>query len=220
MSTLPSATCPRIFDLNGGTRVFLVRAGPGRRSQKERLSGECDLSHQPDSGKTRRTERIQGKVAEALPILITKNSKFDGATIQTRPVLFHDGQPKSVNAYHIYKDVTNDAFRDGMVEEAGPDYFWTHGMNRSDLTTLTTIVVFCGTETIYRMLKLVNCHTRILVGSGAIIPIMFPIGAPPALALGMGPNAGNAMYWGHVTKTEHQDAQPTKKKIKISDTVT
>ena len=70
-----------------------------------------------------------------------------------------------------------------MVENASNDYFWTHGINRTNVNIMTTIVVFCGTETIYRVLRATGCNSRLLVASGGIIPVMFPIGAVHPLHL-------------------------------------
>ena len=204
---LPMVDTSYIFEMTGGSRIFLIRGGPGNRSTKERTTGKCDLSMSQDSGQNRITAHVQSTVAHALEGISTRVNKFTGPSavrVQTRPILFHDGQPKSIDAYEIYKSCVHGPFDDGMVdapEVVTADFFWSR-INRTDAAVLNTIFVFAGTKTIYRVLAAVNCHARIIAASGTVIPVVFPVVGKPSLGIGMGPFAPNCLRWGNVTEEE------------------
>lgn len=210
--TLPDAKCPLFFDLIGGTRVFLVRGGPGVRSSKERTDGKCDLSFKRgDYSDAKRTEHVQTVIAEEIEKIITTNNKFDGAIINTVPTVYHDGQPKSIDSYDIFREMTSIAYTDGMSdvkddEKIDANYFWNHGINRTDSKTITSIIVFAGMKTILQVLKASGCFSRITCAAGGIIPVMVPISGNMSVALGMGPYAHSALRWGSVTKDEYDMA--------------
>lgn len=218
---LPDVSCPIIFNIAGGTRVFLVRAGPGERSSKERTDGKCNLSFKSDDKPNHRTDEVQSKVALELEGIISRVNNFKGATIDTLPTIFHDGQPKSVHSYNVFRSVAAMPHNDGMKDapdEVTADYFWNYGMNRTDVKTLTSIIVFAGTKTIYSVLAAANSYSRIIVGAGAIVPVMFPINGMPSVAIGMGEFAPNAMRWGIVTEEESltEDESLTEKSLPVA----
>mgnify|MGYP000282776735 CR=1 FL=1 len=224
MAALPKITFDKIFDMVGGSRVYLIRAGPGNRSVKERTEGKCDLSFSNDHGQTNITDYVQSTVARALEEITTRNNKFTGPSktrVVTRPLIFHDGQPKSIDAYNIYKSSVHGPFDDGMklapesmtIADVTADFFWSH-LNRTDASVLNTIFVFSGTETIYRVLAAANCHARLLAGSGTVIPVVFPVVGKPSMGIGMGPFAPNFLRWGNITEEEAaavSKTPPTKK---------
>lgn len=211
---LPEFQCPAIFNLVGGTRIFLVRGGPGKRGMVERTTGKCEVSN-TSVDVPYKTRVISDRLAVQLETLLTTTNRFDGARIDPVPTVFHDGAPKSIDSFLGFTSTTLMSFRDGMVnapEQVDATYFWDHphGRNFTNIDVLKTVVVFCSMETIYRVLlvgKIITPTSRIFCGSGGIVPVMFPIQAPASLAVGMGPFANGALRWGLVTEEEYNGVQ-------------
>lgn len=207
---LPDVEVPQIFKIQGGTRMFLVRGGPGRRSDIERTIGENKLSHEPDTQKTLRTVDTHLQVAQQMERLINVVSKFSGADVRYYPHVYHDNGPKSVFSYEIFKERTPMAFHDGMADPK-TNNFWKHGLNRTNPDVLKTIIVFASTKTIYQVLRQAQMLGRITCAAGGIIPVMFPTHGQPSLCVGMGPWAHGALRWGFVTNQEYDTGQLSKK---------
>ena len=207
---LPDVDVPQIFKIQGGTRMFLVRGGPGKRSDVERTVGENRLSHGPDTEKSLRTVDTHLEVAQQMERLTNVVSKFSGADIRYYPHVYHDHGPKSVYAYEIFKERTPMAFRDAMDDPKTND-FWKHGLNRSNPDLLKTVIVFASTKTIYQVLRQAQMLGRITCAAGGIIPIMFPTHGQPSICVGMGPWAHGALRWGLVTNQEYEAGQTNKK---------
>ncbi len=207
--TLPEVNVPIIFDMVGGTRVFLVRSGPGNRSKKECGNGKCDLSMVPDFGRHSATDDVQAAATLALEPLLTTLNKFDqNVRIVARPHVFHDGSSKSRDAYDIFMERKRVAFYDGMKdapEQVDAAYFWSK-LNRKDAGILNTFVVFASTETIYKVMNSAGCTARLLCAAGAIVPTVFPVVGKPSVGIGLGPNANGCMRWGNVTEEEFVSA--------------
>jgi len=207
--TLPQVIVPTIFDMVGGTRIFMVRAGPGNRSRKECANGKCDLSMIPDVGRHSATDDVQAAATLALEPLLTTLNKFDqNVRIVSRPHVFHDGSSKAHDAYDIFMERKRMAFYDGMKaapEQVDASYFWSK-VNRTDASILNTFVVFASTETIYKVMQSAGCTARLLCAAGAIVPTVFPVVGKPSIGIGLGPNANGCMRWGNVTEEEFVSA--------------
>ena len=81
------------------------------------------------------------------------------------------------------------------------------GVNRVDKDTITTVILFCSLETIYKILRecdLVTPTGRICMPSGGIAMINLPIGGLPSFSIAAGPFASNAMHWGTDTEAEYR----------------
>ena len=87
---LPPTKCPEIFEITGGTRLFLVSGGPGHRLTREREAGKCELSH----GGLERTNQdmafVPAYVTAELSTYFRTPSLFEGAALSTCPVVWHD----------------------------------------------------------------------------------------------------------------------------------
>lgn len=72
--------------------------------------------------------------------IIRVPSLFDGAEIDFVPDVWHDGAPKSVMSYDMFKQVGMFKHVDKMqdlVAEPSVDLFWEQGLNRTDVKTLS-----------------------------------------------------------------------------------
>lgn len=70
------------------------------------------------------------------------------------PTVWHDGAPKSVWSYDIFKRTALYKFRDSAAAGGTADRFWENGINRTDKNVVTTAVLFCSLQTIYRIIGL------------------------------------------------------------------
>ena len=203
---LPPVECPCIFYISGGTRLILVSGGPGQRLTAERELGKCGLSHGGVDQANDDFAWVQQRVTEALPQFFRTPSNFEGAEQNHVPTVWHDGAPKSVWSYNIFKRTALYKFRDGAAAGDTADSFWENGINRTDKNVVTTVVLFCSLQTIYRIMLACNLITptaRIAIPSGGIACITIPIGAPASFSMAAGPFASNALYWGTVTEQEY-----------------
>lgn len=117
-------------------------------------------------------------------------------------------------------------FVDGMGDtpshEVDANFFWSR-RNTTDPTLLNTFMVFCSMQTIAGVLNKIGMPGRSICGAGAFVPVICPVCAPAALALGMGPNAANFMHWGNITAEEKAaqealtagDDEPQTKKLRL-----
>lgn len=231
---LPSdCKCPAMFYTSGGTCLICVSGGPGNRFTQERMRGKCEVSHTGADQVNSALDFVPIKVTRALKEFIRTPSNFKGADRNCIPVVYHDGAPKSEHSYQVFVQTALYSFRDGMPaadgtgdeaagagageeaagagtgEAAGKvtaDYFWQNGLNRSDVNTVKTAVLFCSLETIYRILRKCNLITpsaRITMPSGGIAVINLPIGALPSFSIAAGPFASHTLHWGTVTEQEY-----------------
>ena len=206
---LPEVNCPCMFDITGGTRLFCVSNGPGQRVAREREAGKCEVSHGGEDPVHADFAFVPAKVTkELLPFLRTP-SRFAGAKQMFRPSVWHDGTPKSAFSYDVFRRTALYDFEDCMHESAAPataDVFWEKALNRTDTDTVTTVLLFCSLETMYRILRKCNLITRvarICMPSGGFFEINIPIGAPASFTIAAGPYASNALHWGTVNQAEH-----------------
>ena len=196
----------------------MVHAGPGKRVVLERQQGKCDISEVVNDGVIPGhglTETSQVTASVELEALVTTLSRFDGATQDLVPQVFHDMAEKSIYSYDIFKTHARMKFRDGMkrLRDAGieltPTAWWDHGTNRKDIMRQTSVVVFCSMQTIYQVLAAANILGRFTSASGGITVVNFPIGGQPSLCLGQGTMARGNLRWGVVTEDETQHGYNT-----------
>lgn len=213
MSDLPHVELPKIFALGGGCRLFLVRSGPGAKSKIERETGApaLTLSQAADATVTPITRWTQQRVAVGVEPYLTGLNKFEKPSLRVvpKPVVFHDGALKSMASYNLFVEQTPIPFVDGMTDapaEADADFFWSK-INRTNPQVLETFVVFCGMDTIARVLSYAGHAGRAICGAGAIVPVVLPVAAPPIVVVGMGPNDRNWLHWGNITKEEEAAQQ-------------
>jgi|688.fasta_scaffold40918_4 hypothetical protein len=220
LPVLPIFKCPAIFDISGGTRVFCVLGGPGQRTEVERSQGKHghDLSTNTivDQPSYVLTKEVVTKVVKALEEITRVVPYFDGAAIDYIPDVWHDGAPKSVMSYEIFKQVAQFRHVDKMkdsTKQASIDVFWEEALNRSDVTLVKTVIVFCSNESLGRILRgtnLVLPNARTCAASGVIIPINIPINVQASICLGCGPLAHQDLHWGTTTEQEYQAIQLSK----------
>ena len=265
-AVLPQFACPAIFDISGGTRLFCVMGGPGKRMEVERTHGKYghDLSTTTivDQPWDMATKEVVTKVAEALPGIIRTPSFFNGVNVDYRPTVWHDGAPKSVMSYNVFKQIAMFPYVDAMkgpptmgrvrrellegrwtragqkyvletygympddddeflaLEGYRPeddvfdcefapsvDYFWEHALNRVDNKLVKTVILFCSSESLGRILRgtnLVTQDARICTPSGGIVPITIPIGVQASVGICCGPYGHHAMHWGSTTEAEYR----------------
>ena len=222
---LPSdVKCPAIFDISGGTRLFCVSGGPGHRFTQERMRGKCEVSHTGVDQVNSAMDFVPIEVTRALKEFFRTPSNFKGADENFIPVVYNDGAPKSRHSCQVFMQTALYSFRNGMdaADDTGDEaagagageaagkvtanYFWQNGLNRSDVNTVKTAVLFCSLETIYRILRKCNLITpsaRITMPSGGIAVINLPIGALPSFSIAAGPFASHTLHWGTVTEQEY-----------------
>ena len=202
---LPPFECPSIFNISGGTRLILISGGPGQRLKAERELGKCDLSHGGVDQVNDDFAWVPQRVAQELPQFFRTPSHFAGAKQVLDPTVWHDGAPKSVWSYDIFKRTVLYKFRDSAAAGGTADHFWENGINRTDRNVVTTAILFCSLQTVYRIMLACNLITptaRIAMPSSAIAIITIPIGAPASFSMAAGPFASNVLHWGTVTEQE------------------
>jgi hypothetical protein len=219
-TSLPAFKCPAIFEISGGTRVFCVMGGPGQRTEVERTQGKhghtLSTNTIVDQPSCVLAKEVVTKVVKALEEITRVIPYFDGAAIDYIPDVWHDGAPKSVMSHEIFEQVAQFRHVNKMkdsTKHASIDVFWEEALNRTDVTLVKTVIVFCSNESLGRILRGTNLllpNARTCAASGVIIPINIPINAQASLCLGCGPFAHHDLQWGTTTKEEYQAMQPSK----------
>ena len=159
-----SVNQPLIFGATGGTRLFLIRSGPGKRASLEYKNGFTHgVSDNPFDDPDLQVGRVQAMmIAEGLRDKInSSHSKFMrqcGVSYAVDELqFFHDGTSKSVFTYeHVfahYRSVKADGMKDKPTEV--PCLQWIHekAFNNVDKSVLKPVVLFASFETIQRLLE-------------------------------------------------------------------
>lgn len=221
---------PQIFDRVGGTRLFLVSGGPCQRLARERTDGVCDISNAKPHAYNQDFSFVAQKMTQELEAYLNTAALYPGARQDNRPTIWHDGRLKSIGSYDIFKRTALYGFDDALkhldysiadtVDMAA--YFWKHGLNREDRSTVRTAILFCGVETMYRILRkcgLITETSRIQIASGGFFTVNVPIGARPSFTLGMGPFGRQSLCWGNATKTEAETKNGVQEEDAAEETV-
>lgn len=188
--------------------------GPGQRTEVERTQGKhghtLSTNTIVDQPSCVLAKEVVTKVVKALEEITRVIPYFDGAAIDYIPDVWHDGAPKSVMSHEIFEQVAQFRHVNKMkdsAKHASIDVFWEEALNRTDVTLVKTVIVFCSNESLGRILRGTNLllpDARTCAAGGVIIPINIPINAQASVCLGCGPFAHHNLQWGTTTKEEYQ----------------
>lgn len=172
---LPMRPQGLVFNVVGGTRMILIRAGPGKRSDLEHQHGYVEgVSNNPVDEPSAVTTLTQAAlIGQGLPSFITQGkSPFlarDGIRFPLRGIqVFHDGEPKSratfdaVMSYLPKGEASQSTlpaadctFVDGMKRKPSTVSYlqWLrYAAFHDDFAVLRPVVVFAGWNTMQRVL--------------------------------------------------------------------
>jgi hypothetical protein len=201
---------PWLSHNNPGVRLICVSGGPCTSLDAEVASGTQVFSEAK--------QFVAEKAVEGLRPFLTTPSNFAHPPFDSKPIVFHDGRPKSKGTYEVFKAKSLMAFEDGMSPPSSSRFqvhvgiVWYTIINRlvENATTTRPVILFCSVNTMYRILRTLNLITdtaRIIISSGGYLVINIPRHALPSFNVGCGPWAWQSLVWAVNTKDEYHAYQ-------------
>ena len=176
---------PLVFTATGGTRAFIVRAGPGNRADLEYLNGFVSgvSDRNTDTPSVANGVEQANKVSNGLREMIAASgSKFledANVSYNTRPTRFyHDGEAKSLFTFsHVmarFRGVSEDGMMNRPQSLSILEWIETDAFRNRDSSVLETIVLIVGFDTMQRLftkagIHAENCYWGPVAGSVSII---------------------------------------------------
>ena len=161
--TKPVPTQGMVFCAMGGTRAFIIRAGPGRRSDVERLQGFVSgVSDAPDDlsemNGRRQAERLAQGMRETVYASMSKfftkhNIKYG----VSKPRLYHDGSVKSKKTHAYFLSMFSAPIEDRMTDTIKPKdlsflkWIDQDGFRNTNPKVLEPIIIIAGLVTMERL---------------------------------------------------------------------
>lgn len=180
----------RIANVMGGTRAFIVRAGPGPRADVEyRKAFTVGVSDAPDvqlsaTNGWRQAEKLADGMREAVCASGSKFLRGSGVTYDISAVrLYHDGESKSVQTYARFLALYRSAIEDRMVAKPSTvthlQWLAHDAFRNQDATVLEPIIIIASFTTMERLFTKAKLHTgqgfRLGPVAGSVSVIDYPV---------------------------------------------